>query len=240
MRNVRDIIACVALLSVSGMLRAEDKSPAPAPAPAVEKADAEGTYTRTIEKRADDILAVLKLSDSAKAARVRTTLTDQYRALKAWHDENDSKRNALRKRPKDDAEARRELDATADSLKKVHDKFIKALSVDLTEAQVEQVKDKLTYNVVHVTHHAYCEMLPTLTEAQKAHIMASLKEAREEAMEGGSSEEKHAVFGRYKGKINNYLSGEGYDLKTASKQLAERSQAAKNSTGAGETKADGK
>ncbi|MNR53744.1 hypothetical protein D3C85_1738080 [compost metagenome] len=31
-------------------------------------------------------------------------------------------------------------------------------------------------------------------------------------MDGGSSKEKHAWFGKYKGRINNYLSKEGYDL----------------------------
>ena len=36
-----------------------------------------------------------------------------------------------------------------------------------------------------------------------------LKEAREEAMDGGSAEEKTAVFQRYKGKINNFLSRQG-------------------------------
>jgi hypothetical protein len=45
--------------------------------------------------------------------------------------------------------------------------------------------------------------------------MAWLVEAREIAMDCGSSEEKHYWFGKYKGKINNYLSAEGYDLKKA-------------------------
>src|SRR5436853_335256 len=79
--------------------------------------------------------------------------------------------------------------------------------------QVEAVKDKLTYNVVHVTYKAFCEMIPTLNDEQKAYILATLKDAREEAMDGGSSGEKHAIFGRYKGRINIYLSKQGYDLK---------------------------
>ena len=35
-------------------------------------------------------------------------------------------------------------------------------------------------------------------------------------------------YGKYKGRINNYLSSEGYDLKKASKEWAERERAAKN------------
>ena len=104
-------------------------------------------------------------------------------------------------------------------------RFLGRLSTELTPEQVERVKDKLTYNVVHVTYDAYFEMLPQLTEPQKGRIMSMLNEAREEAMDGGTSEEKHAVFGRYKGRINNYLAKEGYDVKQASKELAEKLQA---------------
>jgi len=45
-------------------------------------------------------------------------------------------------------------------------------------------------------------------------------------MDGGSSEEKHAEFGKYKGRINNYLSKAGYDMKQAEKDLAARQKAA--------------
>ena len=36
------------------------------------------------------------------------------------------------------------------------------------------------------------------------------------AVDGVSAEEKTAVFNKYKGRINNFLSKEGYDLKKAS------------------------
>jgi hypothetical protein len=38
-------------------------------------------------------------------------------------------------------------------------------------------------------------------------------------MDAGTSKEKHAWFGKYKGKINNYLSAEGYNMKLAEKNL---------------------
>jgi len=75
---------------------------------------------------------------------------------------------------------------------------------------------------VNVTYNAYCDELPQLTDPQKAYILAQLKEGRELAMDQGSSKDKHAVFGKYKGRINNYLSKEGYDLKKAEKEWAER------------------
>ena len=71
------------------------------------------------------------------------------------------------------------------------------------------VKDKMTYNKVRVTYDAYCEIINGLTEAEKVRITELLIEAREEAMDGGSAEEKTAVFQKCKGKINNYLSKQG-------------------------------
>jgi hypothetical protein len=41
-------------------------------------------------------------------------------------------------------------------------------------------------------------------------------------MDKGSAKDKHAVFDKTRGRINNYLSKEGYDLKQASKDWAER------------------
>ena len=93
------------------------------------------------------------------------------------------------------------------------------LSRELTPAQVDQVKDGLTYGVVNVTYNAYMKMYPDLTAEQKGQLKSWLVEAREIAMDQGSSREKHAVFGKYKGRINNYLSKAGYDLKKGQANL---------------------
>jgi hypothetical protein len=65
----------------------------------------------------------------------------------------------------------------------------------------------------------YLKEFPELKEDQKAQIHAWLVEARELAMDQGTSREKHAVFGKYKGRINNYLSKAGYDLKKGEENL---------------------
>jgi len=222
-------LAAVAALVPAALHAAPaERQPAPTPAETTATAsNAEAEYTKAIEKRADDVLAALALDDPAKAGRVRQSLLTQYRALRDWHDANDPELKKLKAAAdKSTAEARvEEIKAT---LRPIHDAFLERLAQDLAEEQVEKVKDKMTYNVLHVTYGAYQKMLPTLTEQQKAKIMETLKTAREEAMDGGSSEEKHAIFGRYKGRINNYLSSEGYDLKKASKEWAERERAAKN------------
>ena len=174
---------------------------------ATARAQDEAKYSADISKRADDIVKALDLKDDAKAAHVHETVVSQYRDLRALDDVKDAQQKHTQ-------------------LHELHEKFLKKLADDLTPQQVDVVKDKMTYNVLHVTYNAYCDMLPTLTDTQKAKIKELLTEAREQAMDGGSSKEKHEIFSKYKGKINVYLAKEGYDLKKATKEWAERRKSA--------------
>lgn len=192
-------------------------------APAAESAEVEARYTQLLNKRGDETLAALKLDDPAKAERVKQLVMDQYRALRAQHDARDAKLEGI---PEDEKERVARIHADTDAaIKPLHDAFVEKLSAELTPAQVETVKDRMTMNKVNVDFNAFCDMLPDLTDAQKDHILAQLKEAREIAMDKGSAEEKHAVFGKYRGRINNYLAKQGYDLKQASKDWAARRKA---------------
>jgi hypothetical protein len=181
-------------------------------------ADVEAKYTAAIEGRTADILKVLALTDADQTAKVHDAIIAQYRALKAWHDDHDAPLKLSAK----DTNATGQIRA---SLKIIHDSFIAKLSASLTPEQVEQVKDKMTYNKVKVTYDAYCEIIPMLTDAQKAHILATLKEAREEAMDGGSADEKSAIFKKYKGRIANYLAKEGVDETKARKEWGAKQKA---------------
>ena len=109
-------------------------------------------------------------------------------------------------------------------LNKLNDRYLSQLGDELSPAQVDQVKDGMTYGVLPLTYRGYLNLLPELTDSQKKKIMTLLTEARELAMTGGSSEEKHAWFGKYKGKINNFLSAEGYDLKQAERELHKKNK----------------
>jgi hypothetical protein len=194
--------------------------------------DEEAAYTRALEKRADDVLAVLRLNDPAKVAHVREAVINQYRGLRKLHDARDATIKALQSRPNPDGggpgkqiEAERaRADAASSAL---NDRFLAALAADLSPEQVEAVKDKMTYNKLQVTYNAYLAILPELTPAQKQFIFDTLKEARDKATYAGSSEEKSEVFNKYKGRVNNYLSAHGYDLKRAEKEAAERRKQAK-------------
>jgi Spy/CpxP family protein refolding chaperone len=182
---------------------------------------------RTINERAQKIVDTLDIDDAAKATRVRDLIAAQYRGLRDVHDVRDAKLDQVKQSPGGDrtvAEAwsRVARDEANQKLNDLHRRFVARLAVELSPEQVEKVKDGLTYGVVQVTYDRYLELLPELSDEQKREILANLLEAREHAMDGGSSEEKHAVFGKYKGRINNYLSKQGFDLKAAEKELAER------------------
>jgi hypothetical protein len=178
----------------------------------------EETYRQAIEKRTAGILAVLALEDAAKTDRLHDLIIAHYRALRDWHDSNDAKL----KEGSDE-----EKKAIKSSLQTVHDKFLTALGSDLSPEQVDKVKECMTYNKVRVTYDAYCEIVPNLTAEEKDKMLQWLKQAREEAMDAGSSQEKDAVFNKYKGRINNFLSANGHDLKKAYKDWGEKQKSKK-------------
>jgi hypothetical protein len=163
-------------------------------------------------------VAGLGLADSSVGLRSRDIIAGQYRDLNAIYTERDARIKAVKDRPGVDKQAVDSVKKTAgeDADRKIaqlHGQFLARLSGELSSAQVEGVKDGMTYNVLHITYRAYLEMLPDLTEEQKTRILADLTEAREHAMDAESSEKKHAWFGKYKGRINNYLSAAGIDMK---------------------------
>ena len=195
------IIAMVALLGLSVATVLADKKSGGTDTN-LPPEQVEANYTKAIEGRTDGVLKALALTDAAAGAKVHDAVIAQYRALKAWHEANDAQLKAA----KGDTNA---IAAIRVSLKILHDGFLAKLGEVLTPAQVETVKDKLTYGKVQFTFGGYVAQYPALTEAQKQRVLELLKEAREEAMDGGSADEKTAVFQRYKGKINNYLSKQG-------------------------------
>jgi hypothetical protein len=222
-RVVRPLILILSFTSITFVVPRCAVAAEPSHPTSVDSSDAEASYAKDLERRAADVLNALNLNDAAKAARVHDAVVARYRELRAWHDANDAKVKSLA--GSTDAAATTELATIAESRRVSHDAFLATLAADLTPAQVETVKDRMTYNVTNVTYAAYLDEVPTLTEAQRAQIRKWLEEAREIAMDEGSSKEKHAVFGRYKGRINNYLSKEGYDMKKEEAAWRERLKA---------------
>lgn len=182
-------------------------------------------YLNVLKARSEKIVNTLGINDSTTYKKVVGIVTNQYYSLNQLQDQAKADIKNIKSgqhgRVADSliklAEEKKSL-----QLKQLHTAYISQLNNYLTPVQVEKVKDGMTYNILNVTYNAYQNMILTLTETEKNRIYNWLKEARELAMDEGSSEDKHKVFGKYKGRINNYLSAEGYDMKQEEKAWQER------------------
>jgi hypothetical protein len=104
----------------------------------------------------------------------------------------------------------------------LHGQYLSKLTAELNADQVDKVKDGMTYRIYPITYTAYLDEIPNLSSLQKDKIKGWLLEARENAIDAESSEKKHAWFGKFKGRINNYLSAQGYDMKKEGEEWQKR------------------
>ncbi len=178
-------------------------------------------YVKSLQARVDKILSPMALNPGKKFQKVHQLIVSQYQGLAQLHSKRDEATKALKSSHPANKETLVSLMAEVESnstqkISKMHAIFLRRLGRLLNPAQVDAVKDGMTYHVATNTYKGYQEMLPTLTGLQKEKIWNWLMEAREIAMDAETSEKKHWWFGKYKGRINNYLSAEGYDMKKAS------------------------
>lgn len=186
-------------------------------------------YVESIVNRSQKIVDKLGLTDVKAAEDVCNIIANRYFELNDIYEIRDAKvknvkESGLTGDAKDEAlkAAENEKDA---ALYRSHFAFPASLSLFLNEEQIEAVKDGMTYGVVKVTYEATLDMIPSLKEEEKAQIYAWLVEAREFAMDAENSNKKHAAFGKYKGRINNYLAKRGYNLTKEREEWAKRVKA---------------
>ena len=186
-------------------------------------------YVESIVNRSQKIVDKLGLTDVKVAKDVCNIIANRYFELNDIYEIRDAKvknvkESGLTGDAKDEAlkAAENEKDA---ALYRSHFAFPASLSLFLNEEQIEAVKDGMTYGVVKVTYEATLDMIPSLKEEEKAQIYAWLVEAREFAMDAENSNKKHAAFGKYKGRINNYLAKRGYNLTKEREEWAKRVKA---------------
>lgn len=183
-------------------------------------------YSEILKTRAEKIVKTLGINDSVKYKRVCGIIANQYSDLGKINDKADAMIKELNASALSSEERGKQINIEGNerdaALYALHCKFISALLAELTLDQVEAVKDGMTYNILNVTYAAQLDMIPALKDDEKRQIRAWLLEAREHAMDASSSEMKHAWFGKYKGRINNYLSVRGYNLDNERKAWQER------------------
>ena len=186
-------------------------------------------YVESIVNRSQKIVDKLGLTDAKVAEDVCIVIANRYFELNDIYEIRDAKVKTVKESGlTGDAKnaalkaAENEKDA---ALYRSHFAFPASLSLFLNEEQIEAVKDGMTYGVVKVTYEATLDMIPSLKEEEKVQIYAWLVEAREFAMDAENSNKKHAAFGKYKGRINNYLAKRGYNLTKEREEWAKRVKA---------------
>ena len=186
-------------------------------------------YVESIVNRSQKIVDKLGLTDVKVAEDVCNIIANRYFELNDIYEIRDAKVKTVKESgltgdAKNEAlkAAENEKDA---ALYRSHFAFPASLSLFLNEEQIEAVKDGMTYGVVKVTYEATLDMIPSLKEEEKVQIYAWLVEAREFALDAENSNKKHAAFGKYKGRINNYLAKRGYNLTKEREEWAKRVKA---------------
>ena len=186
-------------------------------------------YVESIVNRSQKIVDKLGLTDAKVAEDVCNVIANRYFELNDIYEIRDAKVKTVKESGlTGDAKnaalkaAENEKDA---ALYRSHFAFPASLSLFLNEEQIEAVKDGMTYGVVKVTYEATLDMIPSLKEEEKVQIYAWLVEAREFAMDAENSNKKHAAFGKYKGRINNYLAKRGYNLTKEREEWGKRVKA---------------
>ncbi|NLB03231.1 MAG: DUF3826 domain-containing protein [Bacteroidales bacterium] len=187
-------------------------------------------YRKVIYGRSENIVKTLDIQDKVKYDFILELIATQYIDLGVINDafaakENEIKASSLSAEEKTQAKDLALL-KQRDALTAKHFYFVNQLNANLSPEQIEKVKDGMTMGVYPVTYKAQLEMIPSLTDEEKTYIRAALMEAREYAMDCSDSKAKHAWFGKYKGRINNYLAKRGYNLTKEREAWNERIKAA--------------
>jgi len=188
-------------LLLPGLAPADPETELPAPVAAEDPA-----FAPVAERRADGIMKDLDLDDPARAARVRRHVRNFIVETKNINEGS--------KVPEEDKQSRLEQ-ARAD----LYSGFD---AEKLDDTQRLAIKNGLSANHFRINYEAFLDLVPDLTDEQKAYIHDQLAEVCEEAILLNSGTEKGERFIKRRGRINNYLSDQGYDLKELSKQRNER------------------
>lgn len=152
------------------------------------------------ESRADEAIKPLDLKDAGRAARVRRYVLNFIIDAKNINEGSKVPEN----------EKRGELEQARAAL------YAGFEAEKLDEEQRLVIKNGLSANHFRINYDAFLELVPNLTPEQKAYIHEQLAEVTHEAILLNSGSEKGELFVDRRGRINNYLSDQGYDLKALS------------------------
>jgi hypothetical protein len=184
-----------------------------------DRASIDPKYRATIRQRADKAVAAAKVTEATARASCLEWVEWHYVSIFDVHAARDRAIAADKSNAVHVAAVRK---IAAANVAFIHRMFVAGLRGSVVETQVDAIQDSMTYNVRPTTERVYAEMLPMLKSDEVTRIAALLRQGRDEAIVAGDANEKHEKFRIAKGKITNFLSSRGYDMKAAAAAWAEK------------------
>ena len=183
-----------------------------------------------LEKKASEWVTSLKLSDDAKAQRVRSAIAAHLTAVRDWHNGHPYTMIPEGLNPTTGgklSEMDRQLIICSTKPKSVHDNLMNVLKTELDSVQVETILDKYTIGKVDFTLKGYKAIVPDLTPKEETEILKNLKQAREQAIDYKNMREISAIFEIYKTKCEQYLNNNGRNWREMYKAYVDKVNAEK-------------
>lgn len=182
--------------------------------------------------KAEKIVNELSLKDIQKKENAQNVIANRYMELadiyKAYGKRNDAITKLGLDKQTQDQKLEESYYQTNSDLYRSRFGYISWLSFYLTEKQIDQVKNKMTEDMMTDRYNYFLELLPQMTKAQKHRVYSWLVEAREFSIDFDTPRKMRQMFTKYRGRINNYLSSCGYDVSSADKVLKEKKLKQKN------------
>lgn len=184
----------------------------------------------SLEKKATEWVASLKLTNHTDAVFLTTLIYNHLKTVKDWHNTHPYTLVPAGINPttgKPLTELDRQLIADSAMPKEVHETLMNSLRKVLSEDQVEAILDKYTVGKVAFTMKGYQAIVPDLTKEEETVILSYLKQAREQAIDYKSMKQISAIFEIYKTKCEQYLNSNGRNWRQLYKAYVEKVKAEK-------------
>ncbi|HEV8271786.1 MAG TPA: DUF3826 domain-containing protein [Chitinophagaceae bacterium] len=183
-----------------------------------------------LENKASEWVASLKLSDDAKAQKIRSAIATHLTAVKDWHNSHPFTMTPEGINPTTGgklSEMDRQIIICSTKPKSIHDNLMNVLKAELDSTQVEAILDKYTIGKVDFTLKGYKAIVPDLTVKEETEILKNLKQAREQAIDYKNMKEISAIFEIYKTKCEQYLNNNGRNWRQLYKAYVDKVNAEK-------------
>lgn len=164
------------------------------------------------EKKASAWVASLRLDNPQKETEVTSLIATHLTEVRNWNNTHPYSTVPAGIDPatgKPLSKMDRQIIAVSAMPRSVHDSLMDGLRRDLTPEQVSEILDKYTIGKVAFTLNGYKAIVPDLTPAEEATILANLQQAREQAIDYKNTKEISAIFEIYKTKCEQYLNSNG-------------------------------